>query len=89
MRANPVRTNITMSPDELEALVRRVVREELKQLLRTPARSIADDWQHEGEDDPAGDAQLLTEALDVLRQHSDDSEAWMSWEDLEAQLDKS
>lgn len=72
----------------LETLVRRVVREELQRLLEKPARSILDDWKQEGPNDPDGDALLLSDALAVLRKYKDSPDAWMSWEDFEAELDK-
>ena len=59
-------TTTTMSPDELEALIRRVVREEVGQLVQPSKPSILDDWSHEGPDDPAGDEALLKEALEVI-----------------------
>jgi hypothetical protein len=71
-----------------ETLVRRVVREELQRLLEKPARSILEDWKQEGPNDPAGDALLLSDALEVLQKYKDSPEAWMSWEDFEAELDK-
>ncbi|NJL29015.1 MAG: hypothetical protein HC897_14570 [Thermoanaerobaculia bacterium] len=51
-----------LDPDQLEALVRRVVREELAQLLARPSRAILDDWSHEGSEDPAQDELLLRDA---------------------------
>lgn len=78
----------SLSPDELEALIRRIVREELIRLLRTPVRSILEDWSQEGPDNPAEDDLLLHEALSVLREYGDKPEAWMSWEDFEAELDR-
>lgn len=79
---------VSLSPDELETLIRRVVREELIRLLCTPARSILKDWSQEGTDNPAEDELLLHEALAVLREYVDKPEAWMSWEDFEAELDR-
>jgi hypothetical protein len=77
-----------LSTSELEALVRRVVREEITHLLRSPVRSILEDWRQEGPDDPAEDELLLNEALAVLQKNRDAPEAWMNWEDFEAELDK-
>jgi len=81
-------TTVTLSPNELQVLVRRVVREELTRLLRAPVRSILEDWRQEGPDDPAEDELLLREALAVLQGYEDQPEAWMSWEDFEAELDR-
>jgi len=79
---------VHLSPNELEILVRRVVREELTHLLRAPVRSILEDWRQEGPDDPAEDELLLSEALAVLQGYKDRPEAWMNWEDFEAELDR-
>jgi hypothetical protein len=82
------RTILSFTPEELEKLMRRVVREEISRLLHQPARSILDDWKQEGPDDPEGDAVLLGEALAVLREYGDKPDAWMSWENFEAELDR-
>ena len=79
---------VSLSPEELEALVRRVVREELIRLLRAPLRSILEDRTQEGPDNPAEDDLLLHEALAVLREYREKPEAWMSWRDFEAELDR-
>ena len=81
-------TTVTLSPNELQVLVRRVVREELTRLLRAPVRSILEDWGQEGPDDPAQDELLLREALAVLQGYEDQPDAWMNWEDFEAELDR-
>lgn len=88
MSANQTQMTITLSPVDLEDLIRRVVREEFSRLLRPLARSILEDWGQEGPDDPAGDELLLAEALAVLQQYGDNPEAWMNWEEFEAELDK-
>ena len=79
-------TTITQSPADLEALVRRVVHDEITRLLQTPVRSILEDWKHEGPDDPKGDQALLSEALAVLEQYGNKPEAWTSWEEFEREL---
>ncbi|HEX9924221.1 MAG TPA: hypothetical protein VGD99_16320 [Anaerolineae bacterium] len=83
---NQIKTSI--GPDELEALIRRIVREELTQLLQTPVVSILDDWKQEGSDDPIEDDFLLKDALVVLKQYKNIPEAWISWEDFEQELDE-
>jgi hypothetical protein len=88
MSANPTQTTIPVSPADLETLIRRVVREEIIRLLRVPARSILEDWKQEGPDDPAGDDLLLSEALAVLQEYENKPDAWMRWEDFEAELDE-
>ncbi len=54
-------------------MIRRVVREQLDRRLP----SIVDDWSQEGPDDPAGDEELLADALIVPEQYRDKPEAWM------------
>lgn len=77
-------TTISLGPGELEALVRRVMREELIRLLGSPLRSILEDWRQEGPDNPAEDELLLSEALAVLQQYGDEPEAWTNWKDFAA-----
>ena len=81
-------STVSLSPNELETLVRRVVREELAHLLHAPVRSILQDWRQEGPDDPVEDELLLSEALAVLQGYDDQPEAWMNWEDFEAELER-
>ena len=73
--------------EELEAMVRRVVREEFLDLLRSPEK-ILESWQREETDEARHDAILLREALEVLEADGDRPEAWMSWEEVEAELDR-
>ncbi len=81
---------IVINLTDLENLIRRVVREavreELTRLLRTPDRSILDYWEHEGPDDPAGDEQLLAEALVLIQQYEENPEGWKTLEEFEAEL---
>jgi hypothetical protein len=53
-----------------------------------PVRSILEDQDQEGPDDPEGDALLLREALAVLREYEKKPDAWMRWEEFEAELDR-
>ncbi|HKZ84423.1 MAG TPA: hypothetical protein VJ793_12280 [Anaerolineae bacterium] len=81
---------IIINLTDLENLIRRVVREavreELTRLLRTPDRSVLDYWEHEGPDDPAGDEQLLAEALTLIQQYEKNPEGWKTLEVFEAEL---
>lgn len=79
---------IAIDPAELETMIRRVVRQELAAFFGSPSRSILDDWRQEGPDDPAGDALLEREALAALEADRDRPEAWLSWEESEAELDR-
>jgi len=78
----------SLGPRELEVFVRRVVREEIARLLHLPVRSVLKDQSQEGPDDSAGDESLLREALAILQEYKDKPEAWMNWEDFEAELDR-
>ena len=77
-------TTVSLSQADLEALVRRVVREELTRLTRQ--RSVSAEARHEGPDDPVQDDALLAEALSVLDTYGDDSSKWLAWEDVKAEL---
>ena len=81
--------NITlpMTPQELEAMLRRVVREEITRILRRPY-TISNDYRHEGPDNPEEDQILLQEAQAVLHKIAEAPEAWTDWEDFEAELDQ-
>ena len=81
-------TVITLSPVDLETLIRRVVHDEITRLLQTPVRSILEDWKHEGPDDPKGDQVLLGEALAVLEQSGSTPGAWTNWKEFERELDQ-
>jgi hypothetical protein len=79
-------TTITLSPTDLETLIRRVEREELSRLVQSEKPSILDDWSHESPDDPEGDAELLQEALAAIEAFGHQPETWSSWEDFQAEL---
>lgn len=76
----------TLSRDEFETLVRRIVREELTRLLKERQPSILDDWSHEGPDDPEGDAELLAEVLEMIEREKTTPTTWTSLEDFKAEL---
>jgi len=86
MSATQITTSFNIA--DLESLIRRAVREELATLLRKPAGSILEDWKQEGPEDSLGDDVLLRDALGVLQQCENTPEAWMRWEDFEAELDR-
>jgi hypothetical protein len=48
---------------------------------------VRKEQSQQGPDDLAGDELLLREALAVLQQYGDKPEAWMDWDDFEAELD--
>lgn len=76
----------TLSRDELESLLRRIVREELARLLKARRPSILDDWSHEGPDDPEGDAALLAEVLEMIEREKTTPAPRISWEEAKAEL---
>ncbi len=79
----------SISSQELENLIRRVIREELIRLLDTPVRSILEIPRDEGQDDdPSGDRMLLRDALDILQKYNDKPDAWIKWEDFETELER-
>jgi len=90
MSATTTQANITISLNDLEGMIQRTVqqavREELTRLLRTPDRSILDYWEHEGPDDPVGDAELLKEALAMIEQYEKNPAGWKTLEEFEAEL---
>lgn len=73
--------------EDFEALIRRVVREEFLALLRSP-EELLEAWQREDREEAKHDAILLQEALEVLEADGDRPEAWMSWTEVEAELDR-
>ncbi len=82
------KATISIDPRELEGLVRRVVREELMRLLRPEGKEYSETERHEGLEDPVEDDRLLREALAELQEYGDQPEAWMSWGEFEAELER-
>ncbi|MCS6841146.1 MAG: hypothetical protein RMJ54_14680 [Roseiflexaceae bacterium] len=78
----------TLTLEEMEALIRRVVREAVHEEIERALRrlSIAEDWSHEGPDDPEGDQRLLTEALEERERYRTDQTGWQSWDRFKAEL---
>ena len=81
-------TNLSLT--EMEALIRRVVKEavheEFARLLRSIPASIVEDRAHEGPSDPKGDRVLLAEALAVREQYRANREEWIDWDAFKAEL---
>ena len=80
----------TLSLVEMEALIRRVVKEavheELTSILRLSPDSLLEDWSHEGPADPEGDRVLLAEALTQREQYRTDRQEWMDLDVFKAEL---
>ncbi len=85
MGDTPDSTRITLSAEELESLIRRVVREELTRQSDAPA-AILHDWRHEGPDDPVADEELAKEAEALSLKYREAPEELMSLNELEAEL---
>ncbi len=92
MSARTSQAAITVSLTDLENLIQRVVKEvvrdELARILRTPSRAILEYWEHEGPDDPAGDAELLNDALAIIERYEKNPKGWKTLEEFEAELAK-
>ncbi|MFV9504079.1 MAG: hypothetical protein AB4911_05880 [Oscillochloridaceae bacterium umkhey_bin13] len=75
---------ITIGRQELEALLRRIVREELQHLLEQQrATGLA---ELEDPDDLAGDAELLTEVLAQRDMEHQTTPTRMTWAEAKAEL---
>jgi len=90
MRAQSPKATITIGLADLENLIRRVVkeavREELARALRRPSRTILEYREHEGPDDPAGDEALLQDALALIERYEKNPQGWKTLEEFEAEL---
>ncbi len=90
MSTTPAQATITISLNDLEALIRRVVREavheELLQMLRKSRPPILEDLGHEGPEDPEGDEELLAETLAMSQGYHENHEGWKDWEAFKAEL---
>jgi len=82
MNMSTTQATFSISLIDLEVLIRRVVREAVHEELA----SILDYVEHEGADDPAGDAEILADALALSRRYRDNKEGWKSWEDFKEEL---
>jgi hypothetical protein len=80
-------TSMNLTVTELEALIWRVLREELTRLVRQQP-SILDDWSQEGPADPAGDADLLHEVLAQMEREKATPAARIPWDEAKAELDR-
>lgn len=80
----------TLTLEEMEALIRRVVREavheEFERVLCRLPFAIGEDWSHEGPDDPEGARVLLAEALAERERYRADRTGWQSWDEFKAEL---
>ena len=86
MSNRPDQLTISITRDELEALLRRIVREELAHLLEARKPSVLDDLSREGPDDPNGDAALLEEVLAMSEREQNTPIPRIAWETAKAEL---
>lgn len=79
-----------VSYSDLERMIRMAVRQEVQaefaRMLHTPSPVVLEYWLHEGPEDEEGDAELLTEALEMLASNEEGGVQWKSLEDFEAEL---
>ena len=75
--------NTTLSLTELEALIRRAVKEavhgEFARVLRQAPASAVENRLHDDPSDPAGDQLVLAEALAERDRYRTNPETWMAW----------
>jgi uncharacterized protein (DUF433 family) len=73
----------TLSLTEMEALIRRAVKEavheEFARVLRQAPASVVENWTHEGPSNPAGDQLLLAEGLTERERYRTNPEVGMEW----------
>ena len=79
------RSVVSVSLNDLESLIRRVIREELAGQRQ---QDILDDWSHEGPDDPLGDEELLGDAVAASQAYRTSKEGWLTWEEFEAEIER-
>ncbi|MCG8348062.1 MAG: hypothetical protein MI924_09825 [Chloroflexales bacterium] len=86
MSNTPGQVTINVTRDELEALLRRIVREEFARLLAARRTAALDDWAHEGPADPDGDTALLAEALALIEREQAAPSPRIGWDAAKAEL---
>ena len=80
---------IALDPVALEALIRRAIREEVRQelrRLREDPLAILYDWRHEGPDDPEGDEILARDAVELSQVYRESPGELTSLEDFQEEL---
>ena len=83
---NVEKASITINVSELEAIIQRVVREEMRRHSDRIVREIIEFWRHEGPPDLEGDEILAREALEQIEKHGDDYSNCITLEELKAEL---
>ena len=70
----------------IRRVVKEAVHEEFTCLLQQRPGSVAENWAHEGVDDPAGDELLLAEAMAERERYRTNRKEWVDWETFKAEL---
>jgi uncharacterized protein (DUF433 family) len=74
--------NMTLSPTELEALIRRAVKEavheEFARVLRQPPASAIENWSQDGPGEPASELLVLAEALAERDRYRTNPQTWLA-----------
>ena len=86
----PEAQSVELSPDvtvEMDAQ-RQILGVEILNASRFLHDSMLEYWLHEGPEDEEGDAELLAEALEMLKTYETDRSGWKSLEDFETELAK-
>lgn len=90
MSTSPTQFSTTLTLEEMEAFIRRVVKEavheEFERAFRRLPLAIAEGWSHEGLGDPEGDRLLLAEALEERERYRADCAGWQGWDEFKAEL---
>lgn len=83
---NETETVVTLTISELEAIIRRVVHEEMRQQSDWIVRELIEFWRNEGPPDLEDDELLAREALEQIEKYQDDFSSCITLEELEAEL---
>lgn len=83
---NEAKTAVPITVAELEAIIRRVVREEMQQHSEWIVREMIEFWRNEGPPDLEDDELLAKEALEQIERYKDDYSGCITLEELEAEL---
>jgi hypothetical protein len=83
---NETEVAVTITVAELEAIIRRVVREEMQRHSDWIVRELIEFWRNEGPPDLEDDEMLLKDALEQIEKYNDDYSSCITLEELEAEL---
>lgn len=83
---NETETVATITVAELETIIRRVVREEVRQQADWIVREMIEFWRNEGPPDLEDDELLARDALELIEKYKNDRSGFITLEELEAEL---